>query len=51
MVIIYGLFFGAMIGGRLGLHVFYDLQRWIEDPFRLFFLWQGGLSFHGGLIE
>ena len=29
---------------------FYDLQRWIEDPFRLFFLWQGGLSFHGGLI-
>ena len=27
-----------------------QLQRWIEDPFRLFFLWQGGLSFHGGLI-
>ena len=50
MVIIYGLFFGAMIGGRLGYMFFYDLQRWIEDPFRLFFLWQGGLSFHGGLI-
>ena len=37
MVIIYGLFFGAMIGGRLGYMFFYDLQRWIEDPFRLFF--------------
>jgi len=50
MVFLYGLFFGAMCGGRIGYMLFYGTDQLINDPFSLFYIWQGGLSFHGGLI-
>lgn len=47
------LFYGALgviIGGRLGYVLFYDFGRVVEDPLRLFQVWKGGMSFHGGLL-
>ena len=50
MVFLYGLFFGAMCGGRIGYMFFYGTNQLISDPLSLFYIWQGGLSFHGGLL-
>ena len=50
MVFLYGLFFGAMCGGRIGYMFFYGTNKLISDPLSLFYIWQGGLSFHGGLV-
>ena len=47
--IFYGVL-GAIIGGRIGYMIFYSLENLIYDPFSLFKIWEGGLSFHGGLI-
>ncbi|SJZ95179.1 prolipoprotein diacylglyceryl transferase [Consotaella salsifontis] len=41
---------GIILGGRLGSVLFYDLPRYVEDPLAIFQVWQGGMSFHGGLI-
>ena len=49
MVFLYGLFFGAICGGRIGYMFFYGNAQLIENPLSLFYVWQGGLSFHGGL--
>ena len=50
LVFFYGLFLGAVVGGRLGSVLFYDLHLQLQDPFYVFKIWQGGMSFHGGLI-
>ena len=47
------LFYGAIgviVGGRLGYSLFYDLPALIDNPLNLFKVWQGGMSFHGGLL-
>jgi len=44
------LILGVMIGGRLGYVLLYDLSNYIGDPFSIFAIWQGGMSFHGGFI-
>ena len=49
LVFLYGLIFGAMVGGRIGYMFFYGTDQLINDPLSLFYIWQGGLSFHGGL--
>lgn len=41
---------GVIIGGRLGYVLFYNLSYFIEFPLQVFALWQGGMSFHGGLL-
>ena len=41
---------GVIVGGRLGSMLFYDLSRLIVEPAALFRVWEGGMSFHGGLI-
>jgi phosphatidylglycerol:prolipoprotein diacylglycerol transferase len=41
---------GLMIGARLGYVVFYNLSFYIQHPLDIIAVWQGGLSFHGGLI-
>ena len=41
---------GIIGGGRLGYVLFYNLPYFAEDPARIFALWDGGMSFHGGLI-
>ena len=49
LVFLYGLFIGAMCGGRVGYMFFYGTEQLINNPISLFYIWQGGLSFHGGL--
>ena len=41
---------GVVIGGRVGYMVFYDVPDLIANPLNLFKVWDGGMSFHGGLI-
>ena len=40
---------GIILGGRLGYVLFYDFAAYIDNPLRIAMLWQGGMSFHGGL--
>jgi phosphatidylglycerol:prolipoprotein diacylglycerol transferase len=42
--------FGVLAGGRLGYVLFYNLPYYLEHPLKVFALWEGGMSFHGGLI-
>ncbi|WP_353184352.1 prolipoprotein diacylglyceryl transferase [Bosea sp. (in: a-proteobacteria)] len=42
--------FGVVLGGRAGFVLFYDLPRYLERPQDILAIWQGGMSFHGGLI-
>ena len=44
------LIIGLMVGARLGYVLFYDLKMYLSDPFEIFAIWHGGMSFHGGLI-
>ena len=48
-LIIY-LVIGIVLGGRLGYVLFYNLDYYGQNPFEIFKLWQGGMSFHGGLL-
>lgn len=42
---------GVIIGGRIGYMLFYVSPIWIiHDPLALFRVWEGGMSFHGGLL-
>jgi phosphatidylglycerol---prolipoprotein diacylglyceryl transferase len=41
---------GVIIGGRLGSVVFYNLPYYIDHPLDVLKVWQGGMSFHGGLL-
>lgn len=40
---------GIILGGRIGYILFYDLPTYVENPLSVFAVWQGGMSFHGGL--
>ena len=44
------LFISVIIGGRLGYAIFYNLNFYIQNPFEILKVWQGGMSFHGALI-
>lgn len=48
-LIFYGML-GVILGGRIGYSIFYGWQTWGEDPWYIFKIWKGGMSFHGGLI-
>ena len=41
--------FGVILGGRLGYVAFYNPEHFLAHPLEIFMLWQGGMSFHGGL--
>lgn len=41
---------GIILGGRIGYILFYDLAFYIKNPIEIFYIWQGGMSFHGGLV-
>lgn len=41
---------GIILGGRLGYVLFYDLPVYINDPMEIVRIWNGGMSFHGGLL-
>jgi phosphatidylglycerol:prolipoprotein diacylglycerol transferase len=48
-LIFYGAL-GVIIGGRIGYLFFYNFSELIHQPWVLFKIWEGGMSFHGGLI-
>lgn len=41
---------GVVLGGRVGYVLFYNFPEFVENPIILFKIWQGGMSFHGGLM-
>lgn len=41
---------GAIIGGRLGYALFYHFLEYATNPLAILKVWEGGMSFHGGLI-
>ncbi len=45
----YGML-GVILGGRLGYMLFYGWSDWLEDPLALLRVWEGGMSFHGGML-
>ncbi|WP_148861805.1 prolipoprotein diacylglyceryl transferase [Marinobacter fonticola] len=41
---------GVVLGGRFGYVIFYNFETFLGDPLWLFRVWEGGMSFHGGLL-
>jgi len=41
---------GVIVGGRLGYVLFYKPDYYFSHPLEIFAVWQGGMSFHGGLL-
>ena len=41
---------GVVVGGRVGFVLFYGFDDFLRDPLWLLRVWEGGMSFHGGLI-
>lgn len=48
-LLFYGVI-GVILGGRLGYTMFYNFSYYISHPLQIFAVWEGGMSFHGGLI-
>ncbi len=48
-LIFYGAL-GVILGGRIGWVLFYGFERLIDDPLMILRIWEGGMSFHGGLV-
>lgn len=48
-VLFYGML-GVILGGRIGYMLFYASDMLIQNPLSLFKVWDGGMSFHGGLL-
>ena len=44
------LLVGTILGGRFGYVIFYNFSYYINHPIEIFYIWQGGMSFHGGMI-
>ena len=41
---------GVVVGGRLGYCLFYKPGYYLAHPLEIFYVWQGGMSFHGGML-
>ncbi|MDP2024800.1 prolipoprotein diacylglyceryl transferase [Sulfuriferula sp.] len=48
-VLFYGVL-GTVLGGRLGYVLFYKFDYYLAHPIEIFYVWQGGMSFHGGFL-
>lgn len=48
-LIFYGAL-GVIVGGRVGYILFYNFPAFLDNPLILLKIWQGGMSFHGGLL-
>ena len=44
------LIIGIIVGGRLGYVLFYNIKYYLNNVIEILFIWEGGMSFHGGLI-
>ncbi len=45
----YGIL-GTILGGRLGYVLFYKIGDYLTEPWKIFYVWEGGMSFHGGML-
>jgi phosphatidylglycerol:prolipoprotein diacylglycerol transferase len=41
---------GVIVGGRIGYMLFYGYDQILDNPLAFFRIWEGGMSFHGGLL-
>ncbi|HEX9450498.1 MAG TPA: prolipoprotein diacylglyceryl transferase, partial [Burkholderiales bacterium] len=41
---------GVVIGGRLGYILFYKFSDYLREPLHILYVWEGGMSFHGGFL-
>lgn len=48
--LVFYLMLGVIVGGRVGYMLFYDAAELLRDPLSLLRIWDGGMSFHGGLL-
>jgi phosphatidylglycerol:prolipoprotein diacylglycerol transferase len=48
-LIFYGAL-GVILGGRIGYMIFYGREQLLENPASILRIWEGGMSFHGGLL-
>ena len=48
--LLFWIILGMILGARIGYIVFYNLKYFLQDIINIFKIWQGGMSFHGGLI-
>ncbi len=48
-LVFYGML-GVVLGGRIGSILFYSFGAFLDNPLILFKIWEGGMSFHGGLL-
>ncbi|QCI22875.1 prolipoprotein diacylglyceryl transferase [Buchnera aphidicola] len=48
--LLYAIFLGSCIGGRIGYIIFYNFTYFSQNIWCVFHIWEGGMSFHGGLI-
>ena len=48
--LIFYIALGAVLGGRIGYVLFYEFFHFVSDPLLVVRIWEGGMSFHGGLL-
>ena len=48
-MLFYGIL-GTILGGRLGYVLFYKFGDYLAAPWKIFYVWEGGMSFHGGFL-
>ena len=48
--LLFGMFVAGILGGRLGEFVFFSADILWENPMQVLYIWQGGMSIHGGII-
>jgi len=48
--IVFIIALGIVLGGRAGYIIFYNLAWYLSHPLKVFAVWEGGMSFHGGII-
>jgi len=48
--LVFWAFLGVVLGGRFGYVLFYNFHVYTQDPFAILRVWEGGMSFHGGLL-
>jgi phosphatidylglycerol:prolipoprotein diacylglycerol transferase len=48
--LIFSVALGIILGGRLGYILFYNASFYLANPLKIFAVWEGGMSFHGGLL-
>ena len=41
---------GAILGGRIGYTLAYNFASFVEDPLMILRIWEGGMSYHGGMV-